>query len=167
MTDKDDRAPKYCSGKAEFDKIPVYPLWETAKSYNQGGNSGKYPARSWEEGMPWGEIFSAMIRHALKWQAGEVIDLDDNIHHLAHVAWCAWTLMEYEQTHPEFDDRSKNHTFTEMIKKGYKLTWVKEEDLRTDESKKKKPKSKCRHEWQDSGKNSIVACRLCGEIRED
>ena len=91
------------TGKARFDLLPVKPLFEVVKVYTIG--AGKYSDRNWEKGIKWGRVFAAMMRHAWNWWRGEKLDPEDGQHHLASVAWCALTLMEYEETHPEYDDR--------------------------------------------------------------
>lgn len=93
------------NGKERFDLIPVYPLFKIAEVYTIGAK--KYADRNWEKGIQYGRIFAALMRHAWKWWKGEQNDPVDGQHHLASVAWCAMTLMEYERTHPELDDRSK------------------------------------------------------------
>jgi hypothetical protein len=96
---KDDSAPD----KVRFDLIPAGPLFELARVYTIGAK--KYADRNWEKGLAWGRIFAAMMRHSWKWWRGETHDPVDGQHHLSSVAWCAFALMEYEQTHPELDDR--------------------------------------------------------------
>jgi len=109
--------------KARFDLIPPYPLWELAKAYNIGGGN-KYHERSWEKGISYGSIIGALLRHVYKWIAGEKVDPEDGIHHLAHAAWCCFTLMEYQQTHMELDDRSSNKTLLNLMNScEYKMTW--------------------------------------------
>ena len=92
------------TGKLRFDLFPVRPLMETAYVYTIGAR--KYDDRNWEKGITWGRVFAAMMRHAWKWWGGETIDVEDGQHHLASVVWCAFALMEYENTHPELDDRA-------------------------------------------------------------
>lgn len=92
-------------GKERFDLIPVTPLFKLAEVYTIGAR--KYEDRNWEKGIKWGRIFAAMMRHAWKWWRGEKADPVDGQHHLASVAWCAMTLMEYEDTYPELDDRPR------------------------------------------------------------
>ena len=92
-------------GKERFDLLPVYPLFKLAEVYTIGAR--KYADRNWEKGIPYGRVFAALMRHAWKWWRGEQNDPVDGQHHLSSVAWCAMTLMEYERTHPELDDRSK------------------------------------------------------------
>lgn len=89
--------------KLRFDLIPVRPLELVAEVYTIGAK--KYADRNWEKGLKWGRVFAAMMRHAWAWWRGEIRDPKDGQHHLASVVWCALTLMEYEVTHPELDDR--------------------------------------------------------------
>ena len=90
-------------GKLRFDLFPVKPLEKVAEVFTIG--AAKYEDRNWEKGIKWGRVFSAMMRHGWKWWSGEKRDQQDGQHHLASVAWCALVLMEYEETHPELDDR--------------------------------------------------------------
>ena len=90
--------------KLRYDLIPVYPLERVAEVYTIGAQ--KYGDRNWELGIKWGRIFGALLRHAFAWWSGEQFDKEDGQHHLASVVWAALTLMEYEKTHPELDDRS-------------------------------------------------------------
>lgn len=98
---------KHDGDKLRFDLIPPTPLEKLAEVYTIGAN--KYQDRNWEKGLRWGRIFAAMMRHAWAWWRGETHDPVDGQHHLASVAWCAFALMEYEETHPEFDDRKEDN----------------------------------------------------------
>lgn len=57
--------------------------------------------------MRFGRVFAAMMRHAWKWWGGEEHDPIDGQHHLTSVAWCAMTLRDLTNKHPECDDRPK------------------------------------------------------------
>jgi len=94
---------KYDENKPRYDLIPAIPLGKLAEVYTLGAN--KYAPRDWENGITWGRIFAAMMRHAWAWWGGEQKDPKDGQHHLASVAWCAFALIEYETTHPELNDR--------------------------------------------------------------
>src|SRR3990167_10964079 len=78
-------------------------LSHVAEVYTIGAK--KYADRNWEKGLQWGRVFSALLRHAWAWWWGEQKDPVDGQRHLASVCWCALALMEYEDTHPELDDR--------------------------------------------------------------
>lgn len=93
------------AGKARFDLIPSKPLFALAQLFTLG--STKYSARNWERGMRFGRVFAAMMRHAWAWWGGEDHDPIDGQHHLTSVQWCAMTLQELCDTHPECDDRPK------------------------------------------------------------
>ena len=92
------------TGKLRFDLIPPGPLAQLAEVFTIGCR--KYDSRNWEKGMAWGRVFAAMMRHAWKWWGGEKYDKDDGQSHLSSVAWCAFVLMEYEETNSGLDDRS-------------------------------------------------------------
>lgn len=95
---------KYDESKLRFDLIPTRPLEKVAEVYTIGAK--KYEDHNWRKGIKWGRVFGAMMRHAWAWWRGERDDPKDGQHHLASVAWCALTLMEYEETYPEGDDRA-------------------------------------------------------------
>jgi hypothetical protein len=96
---------KFDEGKARYDLMPPRPVDALARLFTMG--AAKYGERNWEQGILFGRIFSAMMRHAWAWWRGERDDPEDGQPHLASVAWCALTLMELEQTRPTFDDRPK------------------------------------------------------------
>jgi len=100
---KDAQGRKDDTGKLRYDLVPVGALEKLAEVYTIGAR--KYTDRNWEQGLKWGRVFAAMMRHGWSWWRGEKIDPVDGQHHLASVAWCAFALMTYEDTHPELDDR--------------------------------------------------------------
>lgn len=102
---------------ARFDLIPAGPLWTIAEVYGKGAQ--KYADRNWERGYEWSKSYGAMQRHLNQWYRGE--DNDDHhpecpegcvqhtgMPHLALAAWHCLALLEYANTHPEFDDRVKS-----------------------------------------------------------
>lgn len=90
-------------GKLRYDLIPPEAMKQLAFVYTMG--AGKYTDHNWRKGMAWSRVIGAMMRHIEAFRSGISIDPKDGQHVLASVAWCALTLMEYERTHPEFDDR--------------------------------------------------------------
>jgi len=134
---------KLDTNKLRFDLIPPMPLEETAHVYTIGAI--KYDDRNWEKGLRWGRIFGAMMRHGWAFWRGERYDREcpnpecrtylpieaaaDRLmpcpkcgtggkrqHHLASVSWCAFTLMEYEDTHVELDDRPEHARTIKLVK---------------------------------------------------
>jgi Domain of unknown function (DUF5664) len=99
-------ARKHDAGKPRFDLLPPTALEELALAYAIGAD--KYGDRNWEQGLRWGRVFSAMLRHAFAWWRGEQRNREDGQHHLASVAWCALALVEYELREAGQDDRPSN-----------------------------------------------------------
>ena len=62
--------------------------------------------------MKWSRCFSALMRHAWAFWSGETYDKETGIHHMVAVAFCAFSLIEYNHTHKEFDDRPYGKTKT-------------------------------------------------------
>ena len=103
--------------KAErVDLIPVEPLLELARLYGKGAE--KYDDHNWRRGYEWSKSYASLMRHALAFWSGQ--DLDEHEpdcepdctthterHHLASVMFHAAALIEFGQTHPEFDDRPR------------------------------------------------------------
>lgn len=87
-----------------IDLIPPESLGQVGDVYGHGAT--KYGERNYELGYNWSLCVSALHRHLNAWQRGESIDPEspDGTHHLAAVCFHAMTLMEFERTHPEFDD---------------------------------------------------------------
>jgi|SRR3990167_731167 len=98
----DDGGVKNDSGKLRYDLVPPGPYAELAKTYTIGAK--KYGDLNYRKGIKWRRLFAAMIRHAEAWRRGESLDPEDGQHHLAAVAWAAFTLMEFESIYPEGDD---------------------------------------------------------------
>lgn len=88
-----------------YDLIPVGPLAHVARVYGAGAR--KYADRNWELGYDWSLSYAAMQRHANQFWGGEWADAETGCPHLASVIFHALALMEFHETHPEFDDRPR------------------------------------------------------------
>lgn len=113
-----------------YDQIPAGPLAELAARYGVG--SLKYEQKNgldnWRNGYPWSWSYRALLGHANAFWGGEDIDPDaykgtenesayyppdedgyeaprPGTAHLAAVAWHAFALLHWMETHPELDDR--------------------------------------------------------------
>ena len=109
---KPKRGFKTDYGKVRLDLIPwdvvIRLAWILTQNCEDYG--GKYPARNWEEGMPWSRPFSALLRHLFAWWLGEDIDPDDGTPHMDKVLTNAAFLTRYvsHPAHKETDDRPIN-----------------------------------------------------------
>ncbi len=83
--------------------IPWESLQELGRVYAYG--AGKYADYNFRKGYDWSLTFDAMLRHAFAFWSGEDKDRESGLHHMAHVAWHALTLLLYSITGRGTDDR--------------------------------------------------------------
>lgn len=127
-------ARRYNKGKRRYDLIPTKPLADVADVFTRGahkytiysddaGNiikgedipfedAHKYivledGAENWRNGLPWLDVIASAKRHITDWQECIDIDKDLKTKSLANAIWNLTVLLEYEQTHPELDNRIK------------------------------------------------------------
>jgi hypothetical protein len=98
---------------ARYDLVPAAPLHTLAELYGKGAE--KYDDRNWERGYDWSLSFAALNRHLWLFWQGVNIDEETGLPHLAAVAFHAFALMEYTNTHPEFDDRPTHTALSEAV----------------------------------------------------
>jgi len=94
---------RYNGGKPDFSLIPLVTLEDEASVWAYGKQ--KYAAWNWAKGMPWSAVLASAMRHLSKWQAGEDIDDESGLPHLAHAMCNLRMLTLYSKTYPEGDDR--------------------------------------------------------------
>lgn len=99
MTERKQRDPATGGEKngkpEEFALVPVFPRQEEARVYGHGAK--KYEPNNWRRGYPWSWSVSALYRHLTAFEAGESIDKESGLHHLAHAKFHLNTLMEFER----------------------------------------------------------------------
>lgn len=126
---------------ARFDLIPAGPLIALAEHYGKGAR--KYAPHQWRQGYEYTKSFAAIQRHTWDWLSGKTYDVCSNdpegcsfvtadgepfeplepdtcynhtgSHHMVAAAWHAFTLLEFDQTHPEHDDRYKPPPRKEVV----------------------------------------------------
>lgn len=98
---------------ARYDLIPAGPLHTLAELYGKGAE--KYEDRNWERGYAWSLSFAALNRHLWLFWQGVNIDDETGLPHLAAVVFHAFALMEFANTHPEFDDRPIHTALSEAV----------------------------------------------------
>lgn len=95
-----------CRAGLKFHLLPHSILIAIADILTIGAE--KYAEDNWRTGMPWGRAYNAMQRHLNAWESGETHDPDTGKNHLYHAACNLAFLIEWEQTHPELDNRPFN-----------------------------------------------------------
>jgi len=104
MLRTDNGGARHNEGKSRVDLIPPDVLLALGRVYEYG--SRKYADRNWERGMPWSTCYGCLIRHLLKWWAGEEFDIESGLPHIDMVAWNAIALSAYEKRRIGTDDRN-------------------------------------------------------------
>lgn len=88
---------------ARYDLIPAQPLETLARLYGRGAE--KYDDHNWRKGYDWSLSFAALQRHAWQFWNGEDNDAETGLPHMASVAFHALALIEFMETHRDFDNR--------------------------------------------------------------
>jgi len=88
-----------------FDLLPVWALEEVARVYAYGAI--KYAPDNWLLGYSWRWSLGALLRHIYRFMAGEDIDPESGLHHLAHAVFHCLALMTFWKYGKGTDDRSK------------------------------------------------------------
>lgn len=95
---------KFDGDKLRYELIPPEYLEGAAEALTFGAT--KYGARNWEQGMEWGRVFGALLRHLYAWWRGDKGgDPETGLSHLSHAAACLAMLMAYEKRNSGEDDR--------------------------------------------------------------
>jgi hypothetical protein len=102
---KDEPGKTYDAGKLRFDLIP--PEWESALAAVLTKGAEKYADRNWEKGLSWSRRYASVRRHLNAFWAGEDLDKETGLPHLAQAAWGCLAILTFMTTHKEFDDRIK------------------------------------------------------------
>lgn len=120
-------ARRYNKGKLRYSLVSPIALKELAKVYtlgaekytvyNEDGSIKDDGANNWKKGLSFTSVLDSAYRHISAWKNGEITD-ELGTHHLANAIWNLGTLIHYEQTKPEFDDRDL------WYKKPFKKLWL-------------------------------------------
>jgi hypothetical protein len=102
-------AIKNDQGKVPLSLLSTTALMEIAKVLEFGKE--KYAADNWRKGFMWRRTLDAALRHLLAFNDGEDKDPETGLSHLAHLGCNIMFLLEFEQTHPEMDDRYKRGAY--------------------------------------------------------
>jgi hypothetical protein len=94
------------TGKIQLQYIFAMPgLIYVAKVGDFGAK--KYGQWNYKAGMPWMKLLGSCSRHLAAFLRGEDLDLESGLPHLAHLAYDALMLLDYQENHIELDDRYK------------------------------------------------------------
>lgn len=107
ITSPSELGVKHDLNKCRLDLIPIDALWELGRVYTKGAI--KYADWNWSKGLKYSRVYAALLRHLFTWWwAKEQNDPETTCHHLASVAWAAFTLMHYDmnyEMYKNYDNR--------------------------------------------------------------
>lgn len=86
---------KFDQEKTQYHLMPLNALELINRVLMHGAN--KYGANNWQQVEGWEyRYYNAALRHLLQWQAGEKVDAESGISHLAHAICSLMFLIEKE-----------------------------------------------------------------------
>ncbi len=101
--DFDKGGVKFDDGKPRLELLPVHALEQVALVLAAGGR--KYGDTNWRNGMPYGRVLGAGLRHVFAFMRGEDLDDETGLPHLAHAVCCFLFALTYSLTGTGEDDR--------------------------------------------------------------
>ncbi len=103
---------RHNDGKPRMDLLPPDVLLELAQVYTNA--IGKYPARNWERGMPWSDVYSSLQRHLNAFWLGKTWDSESKQLHILHALWNCVALAAYQLRQIGEDDRPQRRAVEEI-----------------------------------------------------
>lgn len=104
VTKKPAGGTKYDGGKPRMDLLVPEAEIQTAKVFGFG--SQKYGDYNWQAGIRTTRLQGALRRHLAAWAAGEDLDPESGLPHLAHASCNIQMLIWMCKHRPELDDRA-------------------------------------------------------------
>ena len=94
-----------------YDLIPAKAFEYLALIYGQScvEHGGKYDARNWEKGYPWGWSPRALCKHVGAVIRGGWLDPDSGLPHIMHAAWHCFAICTFYEYQLGTDDRTSLH----------------------------------------------------------
>lgn len=93
--------------KLPLDLVPRAYIEAAARALDHGAR--KYSRHNWRRGIPFSEVYAALLRHLTAWNDGQDLDEESGLNHLDHAAACLAFLTEYvsDAGYARCDDRYK------------------------------------------------------------
>lgn len=102
---KAETGKKFDDDKPPMELLSHRALVEIAKVFGMGAK--KYGKYNYRNGIAWTRIIGAAYRHLGQFNAGEDLDSESGVSHIAHLGCCVVMLLDYIAEHPKLDDRYK------------------------------------------------------------
>jgi len=98
-----EKGTKFDTDKPRTDLIPALAVLEVAKVMGHGAK--KYAEFNWLGGLKSSRLVAAALRHLFLWLAGESLDKESGLSHLAHAACDCLMALETLMRKPGLDGR--------------------------------------------------------------
>ena len=96
---------KFDGDKPMWDLLPYREVGQIVDVLTYGAS--KYAPRSWHKvDNPCDRYFAALMRHMVAWEAGELLDPESGLPHLAHAGCCLLFLMHFDNEQPDTTDNN-------------------------------------------------------------
>lgn len=95
---------KFDAGKPRMDLLDAKAMGDLANVLGFGAE--KYAAHNWRKGIAYSRLTAAALRHIHAFNAGETLDPESGLPHIAHAMCCCMFLLGLEGR-AELDDRYK------------------------------------------------------------
>jgi len=95
--------------RERYDLLPKEALDAIARVYAFGAT--KYSDHNWRKGYEWSKSYAAAMRHLTSFWAGETLDPESGLPHLAHAGFHIFALLTWLEEQGEFgqfDDRYRS-----------------------------------------------------------
>lgn len=107
------------ASKPDYQFVPMGPIYKTSGAMQDGAK--KYGPFNWREQPVNAQVYiNAARRHLDLFEAGEDLADDSGAEHLAHMAACAFILMDAQMNNSLNDDRTNDPAFVEYLKENSK-----------------------------------------------
>ena len=103
LEQRQEPGKKFDHGKPRYGLLPGDVLEEITLIFTLGAE--KYGDRNWEQGMSWGRVFGAAMRHMWAFWTGKTTDDESGRPHLAHAIVNLMFLLAYYIRGVGTDDR--------------------------------------------------------------
>lgn len=100
-----EQGQKFDKGKPRLDLLSAEALTQIASVMSHGAS--KYGDHNWRKGIAWSRVMAAILRHLQAFNAGEDLDPESGVSHLAHAGCGIMFLLEYSKYNKDLDDRYK------------------------------------------------------------
>ena len=96
---------KFDTGKPKMELLPAEATIAIAEVFTYGAE--KYGEHNFKEGLSYGRLLGALLRHTFAFIKGEDTDPETGKSHIAHAGCCCMMLLYMIENRSDLDDRHR------------------------------------------------------------